>query len=129
MIKIYVNKQSNYPVNTPLLKKGLRQFFVSQGMVSDSVVYVSIVGKKKMLSIAKKYFGDDNVLHNVLSFREQETKTEFKYPPDELINLGEIIISYHKAVEEANQENKLIDDKIYQLAEHGAQHLMGIHHE
>ena len=129
MIKILVNKQSNYPVNSPSLKKKLKTYFEKQGIVSDSLASVSIVGKKKMIALAKQYLNEDNVLHNVLSFRERETKKEFVYPPGDVIYLGEIVISFDKAAEEANKENKLIDDKIHELAEHGAGHLMGIHHE
>jgi probable rRNA maturation factor len=128
MIKIRVTKQSNYPVDTPGLKRKLKEYFKSMGIVSDSQVSVSIVGEKKMLTLAKKFLNEDGVLHNVLSFRDQETKGNFVYPPGEKINLGEIIVCFPKAVEEANKENKLINDKVYELVEHGATHLMGIHH-
>lgn len=128
MIKVNVVKESNFPVTTPLVKKKLKDFLVKSGIVSDSVISVAIVGKKKMLELSKKYL-KDNILHNVLSFTENEVLDKFVYPPGGEIYLGEIIICYPKVVEEASQEGKLIDEKVIELVEHGAMHLLGKHHK
>lgn len=125
MVKVFVSKQSNYPVSTPKIKKGLAKFFGGHGIVSDADVSVAIVGEAKMLDIGRKYLKDTKV-HNVLSF---EAKHEFVNPPDGTIHLGEIVVCYPKALGEAKLENVLIDSKVYSLIEHGARHLLGIHHE
>ncbi len=127
MIKVYVNKQSSYPISAKKLKLTLRKILEDKGIVSDSVVSVSLVGEKKMLDLSKKYL-KDNKVHNVLSFTADEVKGKFLYPPKALIQLGEIVICYPKVVEEAKQEGKRINQKIEELLKHGAQHLMGIHH-
>jgi len=80
-----------------------------------------------MLKLGAEYLKDGK-LHNVLSFTPSEVKTDFAYPPDSLIHLGEIIVCYPAALVEAKKENKLIDEKVYELIEHGALHLMGMHH-
>ncbi|MBI4157879.1 rRNA maturation RNase YbeY [Candidatus Woesebacteria bacterium] len=128
MIKVDVIKQSNYPVSVPRLKKRLADFFVKKGIVSNAEVSLAIVGEKKMLDISKKYLKDGKV-HNVLSFTPDEAKEKFVYPPDGAIHLGEIIICYPLVFEEAKKENRLIEDKVYELVEHGARHLLGEHHE
>ena len=128
MIKIAVSKQSNFPLNTPSVKKRLKDFFKNHGIVSDASVSIAVVGEKKMLEIGKEYLGDKKV-HNVLSFTPDEVKGKFVYPPDGIIYLGEIAVCYPVAVNEAKMENKMIDDKVYELIEHGALHLLGIHHE
>lgn len=130
MIKVIIKKQSSYPISAVELKKRLVHLFTIKGVVSDSVVSVFIVGKERMLDLAKKYLGEKNTLHNVLSFPETEVKDKFIYPPDEkFVQLGEIYLCFPKIAEEANSENKLIDEKAIELAEHGALHLMGIHHK
>ena len=129
MIHVYVFKQSNFAVNTPKIKDALQKLFTIEGIVSNADVSVSIVGVPKMLSLAKKYLKENNVLHNVLSFPFSETKGDFIEPPDNIIHLGEIVLCYQKVVEEAQKEGKLIDDKVKELAEHGAMHLLGKHHE
>lgn len=129
MIKVYVSKQSNFAVSTPKIKKSLQILLTSEGIVSNADVSVSIVGEGKMLTLAKKYLKENNVLHNVLSFPLIETKESFVEPPDNIIHLGEIVLCYPKVVEEAKKEGRLIDEKVADLVEHGAMHLLGKHHE
>lgn len=134
MIKVHVTKQSNYPVKTPVIKKKLARFFEGHGIVSDAEVSVAIVGEKRMMEVGKKFLKDGE-LHNVLSFVEGGEKfvygkaASFAYPPGSPINLGEIIVCYPLAVKESVEENILIDEKVYELIEHGGLHLMGIHHK
>ena len=128
MIKVEIYKQSNYPVNAVRLKKKLADFFAKNGIVSDAEVSVALIGEKRMLDMAKKYL-KDNKLHNVLSFTPDEVKEKFVYPPDGLLHLGEIALCYPLIVEEAKTENKLVEEKVHELAEHGALHLLGVHHQ
>lgn len=136
MIKVNVKKQSNYPISSTKIRNNLKNFLAGHGIVSDAEVSVVLVGEKKMLEIGKKYLKDGS-LHNVLSFTADEVDSKFVlgeaanfvYPPDGVIRLGEIIVCYPKAFEEAKNENKLIEEKIMELIEHGALHLLGIHHD
>ena len=128
MIKVSVTKQSNYPVNSTVVKKRLSLHLQKQGIVSDAEVSVAIVGEKKMMEIGNKYLKDKK-LHNVLSFTPNETKANFVFPPDGIIHLGEIIVCYPLAVKEAGEENVLTIERVCELVEHGALHLLGIHHK
>lgn len=128
MIKVLITKQSNYPVKSSGIKKKLAEFFAGKGIVSDAEVSVAIVGEKKMMELGKKFLKDGK-LHNVLSFVPNEIKGGFVYPPDGKIYLGEIVVCYPLAVKEAGEGNVLIDERVYELIEHGAMHLLGIHHE
>lgn len=128
MIRVSITKQSNFPVSSAALKNRLKDFLTKKGLVSDSNVSVALVSEKKMLDLGQKYL-KDNKVHNVLTFVSEETRGKFAYPPDGAIRLGEIIVCYPKAVEEAKRENKLIENKIVELIEHGAEHLLGMHHE
>jgi probable rRNA maturation factor len=128
MIKVSVNKQSNYPVSSTLIKKRLSLFLQKQGIVSEAEVSVAIVGEKKMMEIGNKFLKDKK-LHNVLSFTPTEIKMNFVFPPDGIIHLGEIVVCYPLAVREAGEENVLTNERVCELVEHGALHLLGIHHE
>lgn len=134
MIKVYIKKQTNYPLKAKDIKKNIASFFKERGIVSDAVVSIALVGENKMLDIGKKYLKDSKV-HNVLSFTAEEVKNlpagrqgKFVYPPGGLLNLGEIVVCYPRAVEDAKKEGKLVKSKVLELIEHGAEHLMGIHH-
>ena len=129
MIKVRVKKASNFPVSSPKIKRSLKAFLRGHGIVSDTEVSVALVGKEKMIKLARKYLNERQSVHNVLSFTENEVSEKFVYPPEDPIQLGEIVVCYPKAQEEANEENKLIDEKVIELVEHGALHLLGIHHK
>lgn len=128
MIKINVFNQSNYPINSIIIKKRLKDFFQKKGIVSDMEVSVSIVSAKKMLELSKKYMNETGILHNVLSFPSSEVKGEFISPP-QFNGLGEIVVCFPKVREEAEQEGILIQEKVLALIIHGAYHLVGKHHK
>ena len=128
MIKVYVKKQSNYPISATKVKSNLRKFLQEKGIVSDAYVYINFIGEKSMKVLAKKYLGEKDKLHSVLSFPESEVISKFVYP-DNAIRLGDIILCYPAVVNEAKEDNMLIDDKIIELLEHGALHLLGQHHK
>lgn len=128
MIKVYVKKQSNYPVDVYKLKSEIKIFLKKKGIVSDSQLTIAIVGEKKMKDLSQKYLNDPNP-HNVLSFVANEVDEDFKSLPQDLNDLGDIVICYKLVVEEANRDRMLIDDKVYELAEHGVLHLLGEHHD
>lgn len=126
MVKINISKQSNYPISGVKVRKFLQDFFKKHGIVSDSECFVSFVGEAKMLALAKKYYKDTK-LHNIFSFVESEV-TGFKHPSS-LMQLGEIVVCFPVVLKEAKHENKLIEEKVLELVEHSALHLLGIHHK
>ncbi len=129
MIKVNVYKQSNYPISSVKVKKVLREFLSSRGITSDSEVNLSFIGTKKMLEIAEEHLNEKGKpSHSVLSFLPEETTGKFVYPPDGVIHLGDIIICYPVVFEEAKVERKFVEDKVFELVEHGALHLLGEHH-
>ena len=128
MIKVKVFKQSAYPISSPKIKSVLRDFLKEKGIVSDAEVSVALVGESRMLDLARKYLKEKGILHNVLSFPAKEVRGEFKYPMDETIQLGEIVVCYPKACLEAGEEVVLVEGKVIELIKHGALHLLGIHH-
>lgn len=130
MIDISVYKQGNYPIGVKKIKDTVKQTLESQGVVSDSQVEIAIVGQKKMAELIKEFYQEDKDLyaHPVLSFPASETQGQFVFPPDGKIHLGEVVVSYPLALEITKKENRLIDEVVSELVEHGMLHLLGIHH-
>ena len=129
MIKVYIKKQGNVPVSSVKIKNYLSNFFTKQGIVSDSDVNVAIIGKEEMEVLGKKYISPNEPAHNVLTFTGNESKREFLTPPDNILHLGDIAVCYPICVDEAKKEGVLVEEKVIELIEHGAYHLLGIHHE
>lgn len=133
MIDITVYKQSDYPVSSTEIKKVVKKTLEEQGIVSDCVVEIAIVSEAKMSQLNKEYYKDEKYLHPVFTFTENEDiqtpSGPFVFPPDGKMHLGEIVISYPQALEEARTKGKLINEVIAELAQHGALHLVGVHHD
>jgi len=128
MISVSVKKQPSYPINTSEIKEYLATLLEKSGIVSNTKVSVALVGEKKMLDISRKYL-KDNKVHNVLSFTYNEVAHKFVFPPDNTKHLGEILVCYPRAKDEAKAEGMPIKEKVKELVEHGALHLIGIHHD
>lgn len=132
MITISVYKQSDYPVKASEIKKVVKKTLEENGMVSDCVVEVALIGDAKMQQLNKDYYRDEEYQHPVFTFTENEysidTSGPFVFPPDGKIHLGEIVISYPQAVDTAREKGILINEVVKELAVHGAKHLVGIHH-
>lgn len=122
-------KNFGFSLNETSLKKKLDKLLKEK--FRDKVeVDLAIVDEDHMVSLGKRYLNESgSSVHNVLSFPTAETKGEFIYPKDGVKRLGEVVICYPKALQEARVEGVAIDKKIYELAEHGLRHLLGEHHE
>jgi len=97
---------------------------------SDAEVSVSIIGDRRMRELNRTYRHVDETT-NVLSFPQNDPSQAakpFVDPPDNILHLGDIIVSYPQVMVEASEDNMMVDDKIIQLVLHGLDHLMGIHH-
>jgi probable rRNA maturation factor len=69
-----------------------------------------------------------DVLSFPLNDPDEKLEASFVEAPDGTMRLGDIVISFPQAVQEAAEENVLVDDRIVFLALHGLNHLLGIHH-
>ena len=123
-IPIFV--ESRYKVNRKRIKKAVSKLLTKHEMKGPVEVSIAIVGDRKMRALSLKYKGEDKT-RNVLSFSLSEG--ESAYLDNEVLRLGDIVISFPQVIKEASEEEMLVDDKIDTLIEHGMLHLLGINHE
>ena len=130
MLHIFVTRQSRYPADGKALKERVRKVLVDRG-VTDVQVSIALVGARKMKDLAVKYLGEkeDDEVHEVLSFPYAESKNDFITPVESGLHLGDVVICYPEARKIAIKRNRMMDDVLGELAEHGTLHLLGIHHE
>lgn len=125
-IQIPIFVESRYKVNRKKIKSAINNLLGKQEITGPVEVSVAIVGDRKMRELSRKYKNEDKT-RNVLSFSLMEG--EATHIPDDVLRLGDIIISYPVVIKEASKEEVLVDDKVSQLVEHGLMHLLGLHHE
>ncbi len=130
MITVLFQTESHFPVDRKKIIDAITRELESK-MKSNTEVSVTIVGDRRMKDLNKRYRNIDSTT-DVLSFPLNDPnevhEAPFVEPPDGILRLGDIIVSFPQAVAEAAEENKLVDDQIAFLALHGLNHLLGIHH-
>jgi probable rRNA maturation factor len=130
MIRVLLQTESHFPVTRKKIKEAIEGALLHQ-VHRDAEVSVSIVGDRRMRELNKKYRSVDKTT-DVLSFGLNEpngvSDNQFIEAPDDILRLGDIVVSYPQAMEEAREENKLVDDQIVFLVLHGLDHLLGKHH-
>lgn len=121
---------SRYPVNRSLMRETVERV-LSEHQLDGVIVDVSVVGARKITTLNEKHLRHQGPT-DVLSFPQ--------YEPSELaqllkqservpVHLGDIVISFPKAVQMARRFGKLVDAQINFYLEHALLHLLGFHHD
>lgn len=130
MIDVYFKTESHYPVKKKMIAEAVTKSLYNR-VKRKTEVGVLIVGDRRMKQLNREYRKLDKTT-DVLSFPLNDPSfappAPFIDPPDDILRLGDIVVSYPQAVMEAGEENKMVDDKIIELVLHGLDHLLGIHH-
>lgn len=117
--------ESRYKANRRRIKKAIEAVLTDQNVQTKVEVSVAIVGDRKMKVLNKKYRDLDKTT-NVLSFPLSEG--ESTHMPEDIIRLGDIVLSYPQVIKDAARDEVMVDDKIEELVQHSMYHLLGIHH-
>lgn len=136
MINIIVSSDPRYSINRAAIKAAVLQVLQRHRIGGRIELGVNIVGDRKMHELNKRYRGVDSTT-DILSFAlEDPTSYSLQHIPrigfvasaDKWLRLGDIVISYPQAVEDASMDGISVDEEIRHLVEHGVNHLLGIHH-
>jgi probable rRNA maturation factor len=138
MINIVVNSDSRYQVNKFAVQATALEVLKKHNINGDIEIGITIIGDRKMHEFNKTYRGIDSTT-NILSFAYEDplsvsslmhfNKMGFVKAPDQVLRLGDIVISYPEAQKDATSEGVTVEDELRYLVEHGTKHLLGIHHE
>ena len=129
MISVLLTTESHFPVDRSKIKQAIIESLAKK-VLSRAEVSVTIVGDRRMRELNQRYRQIDDTT-DVLSFPQNDPSVAslpFVAPPDNVLRLGDIVVSYPQALEEAAETNKLVDEMIVELVLHGLDHLLGIHH-
>lgn len=129
MVSVLFRTQSRYPINRKLIQAKINEFLVDK-VHRETQVSIMVVGDRQMRELNRKYRQIDAAT-DVLSFplnEHLEKNDAFIVSPDNVLRLGDVVVSYPQARLAAGEEEKLVDDKINELVLHGLNHLLGIHH-
>jgi len=125
-VNVLIFVESRYKINRIRIKQTVDRVIDKNEMASPVEVSIAVVGDRKMRELSKKYKGEDKT-RNVLSF--SQTEGEPAQMPNDILRLGDIVLSFPQVIRDASRDEMLVDDKVDELIEHGLMHLLGLHHE
>ncbi|MFC1982769.1 rRNA maturation RNase YbeY [Chloroflexota bacterium] len=107
----------------------------AQGVGADAELGLVIASQERVQELNRSYRSKDEPT-DVLAFfmtsaavKSDEVVLPFVMPPDGVLHLGEVIISYPQAVTQAKAHRHSIDRELAILIIHGVLHLLGYDHE
>ena len=115
------------------LRRLVKESLAAHGVGAQVELSLLITDDATVRELNKKYLGKDKIT-DVLSFALEADKRSgaaagFVMPPGEIIHLGEVIVSYPKAAEQAEERNHAVEDELALLVVHGVLHLLGYDHD
>ena len=115
------------------LKNITEQALVAQGVTANAGLDLFITGGEKVRQLNRNYLGKDEptdvIAFSMLLAEETPNSPPFISPPDGVMHLGEVIISYPQAVAQAEEHRHSIKREIAILIIHGMLHLLGYEDE
>jgi probable rRNA maturation factor len=113
------------------------QGIVSKTLTTEVVppnieISLVITGQERIRELNREYRGMDaptDVLAFSMAEHKEEEQTAFIGPPDGLVHMGEVIISYPQAVIQAEERGHSIKKELAILIVHGVLHILGFDHQ
>lgn len=136
MINIIISSDPKYDVDKSSIQSTVVAALQKNRVIGRVEVGITIVGDRKMHELNRKYRGVDSTT-DILTFALEDPnpinlqhlpRVGFISSPDKWLRLGDIVISYSQAVEDAALDGIAVEQEIMMLIEHGVDHLLGHHH-
>ncbi len=130
-IEIFVEEEFQGVVDEGWARKIAQAVLKAEKVAPPYEVSLVFTDSETVRKLNRDYRGVD-ALTDVLAFYmlpRKGTDSSFALPPDGVTRLGEVIISYPKAVEQAKEQGHSPERELALLIIHGILHLLGYDHE
>jgi len=130
-IGIHVEEEFRGVVDESQVRRIAQAVLKAEGVAPPYEVSLVFTDSEKVKQLNRDYRGVDEPT-DVLAFYmlpQKEEAAPFALPPDGVTRLGEVIISYHQAVEQAREQGHSTERELALLVIHGILHLLGYDHE
>jgi probable rRNA maturation factor len=132
-INVLLEEGLDIDLDTEWMQSILEKTLLAENAPPNAEISLVITGQERIHELNRDYRGKDKPT-DVLSFSMAEQKVEaepieFITPPDGLIHLGEVIVSYPQAIIQANEHKHSVKKEMAILIVHGILHILGYDHE
>lgn len=135
MLKIQLSIRIEKPfvnlVSKQWLTRAVKLTLAHTGISSQVELGLVIAGDETVHELNRNYRSVDSTT-DVIAFALSERSEGvglFVTPPDDVIHLGEVIISYPQAKKQAEEQRHSLERELALLVAHGVLHLLGYDHE
>ncbi len=129
-INILVDEGLETELDTGWLESVARKVLAAENVGAKTEMGLVISSDERVQQLNRDYRGKDEPT-DVLAFsaREEADDSPFIPPPDGILHLGEVIISYPQAEIQAEEHGHPLKKELAILLIHGLLHLLGYDHE
>ena len=131
-INILIEEGIEVELEAEWLQRVVERALIVEHVPANSEISLVITGQERIQELNRDYRGRDrptDVLSFSLTEHKEEEENAFIGPPDGLIHLGEVIISYPQAVIQAREQGHSLKKEMAILIAHGVLHILGYDHE
>jgi probable rRNA maturation factor len=135
MLKIQLSIRIEKPfvglVSKVWLRQAVKLTLIHTGISSPVELGLVIAGDDTVHELNRSYRNVDRTT-DVIAFALSEqgaNAQQFITPPDDVIHLGEVIISYPQAERQSEEQRHPLEKELALLVAHGVLHLLGYDHE
>ncbi len=130
---IRVDRDFQGRIDKRWLRRLVKQSITAHDIGTEVELSLLITDDATVHELNKKYRGKDKPT-DVLSFaleadKRGDASAGFVMPPGEMVHLGEVIVSYPRAVEQAAERKHPVENELALLVIHGVLHLLGYDHD
>ena len=114
------------------MQKVMEKTLLAEDVPPNSEISLVITGQERIRELNRQYRGLDrptDVLSFSLSEKPESEPEAFIGPPDGLLHLGEVIISFPQAAAQAEERGHSVRREMAILIIHGVLHILGYDHE
>lgn len=129
---IQIDKEFRKHLDQQWLERVVAQSLAVQNFDSEVELSLVVTGEETVRKLNQQYRGVDeptDVLSFALAERKPGDDTPFITPPDGVLHLGEVVISYPQAVRQAEENRHSVEQELALLVIHGVLHLLGYEHD
>jgi probable rRNA maturation factor len=130
-VEIFVEEKFRGLVDEDWAKRIAQTVLKAEEVAPPYEVSLVFTDSETVRRLNRDYRGVDEPT-DVLAFymlSQNEADSSFALPPDGVTRLGEVIISYPQAVEQASEQGHSSERELALLIIHGILHLLGYDHE
>lgn len=130
-IEILIEEEFRGLVDEDWVRRIAQTVLKAEGIAPPYEVSLVFTNCETVQRLNRDYRGVDEAT-DVLAFGmlpQEEGDSSFALPPDGVTRLGEVIISYPQAVDQAREQGHSVDKELALLIIHGILHLLGYDHE